>query len=1676
MDPPAECTKEKVQSPNRSQKSRVKVPKSKERSNVMKMMRNEQNCATDHKKVKSISKLPRIIRSPSAFYKRTKSSPKLREPLDDAGDVVPGTSKMVHFPTNIPNEESSKEEKLKPSQIPRRRCLKEGSRDSSESRRRCHFCQNNKQFLPEGRNVQRIHMLINPDFCPPEEHTQPASVASTRPIPTLGQIYGRINMIDSDRLNEWFMEINTPLSSVSGRPRAVNSEDNDCNASTIASPANCHQEVLGRSAILLDRKDKNMEGFGTAATTTHDTIHGWFAADLEYPTRDNESGYQTMSYSPPQKLTSRASIVDGTSVKTNTTFCLMDEAVDVEIFTAEPNVECGTATSSLLSEQPTVLLCKTRESIKQKVEEGTGMSHHIDINTKKSSSDENLNETIATPGRRMPVPSYTECFSEILQKTTNFENPDGSIPKTPSSIAITDIEVRDNLSNDGAMDQDELCILEEQSNMEWSRQHYMPTANCTFTKSDGTSVFGTVNDWSSKYRSEGSEACTNSSDNHQGHWNSWKQEISRRYFDDRNLDFKERCKRCHRFKKFPSNRFKTQRPVGPWRRRISFRRICRRRWNYVWKKTAERWALWSSRSPAKFRKIRVMQCLQRSIVWEDADAQTTILVYNEMGTDSALAERKSAAIGTVVNMNSWQPASNKDSVNKSGSRDKPKFRHVNLGPSMFPFLYDSKKKSLSLQTSDRGQSRPKLLYYTNKDGNRSARQSDNITWNIEHGVDMERMVKSCQFEESIPGNVERSTSFYQMTDFNTSDVFTDTEDLRYFMNDKVTSTTVRFNPYQLRNATSKDAYTQKVITCNNAEADVRFFPHLESMSTGTLTSGCDITYYRPMTGTDITHLITETRAQQALYPILRNYLPRTPNTETVTRQPSNETETQVSTEKTVPKVSLGVATSVVPPIANSNHSSNTEDTLIQKSVDRKNCSTQIQPPEAIAETQISPRASVSKTSTGISPSNPKFTGKRTSSFISACVLMDSETEKESYSIQTSSHKPKLACTATKIMSISSRALTDKNLSCTEITMNKPPHKSTGNLTQALCPCKTSKVSCGSDRKHCHECSKSTSSRGLESYYETEILLNNLIKKALVGVNSSPTRASRKRSHATTGSDAAIGFETKATGPTLSEMKQLIDVGDKTDTGVQYSMLDKPGKPEMDFHASATKAQSQLLSMCMLNQQTTDTNTQTEWNAAHCVPVPPSVCSSPKESSCCSHADTKQNISTKITKTIAEKPGEPYDGPSVNNTETNTDLKFPPNIELELDQSQKSSIDKRPVEACSCSTRNKSMAEIQNNLNSQLISLSRMIGKRRPTAALNPSITASVFTADYGTDKWMTSGKSKSTFTSLVGFEASPTNDIKTNTLYITKALQSDDEDTNKVITIGPPTIILSRDSLADVLPVKKSIHINACVKKMNQQQCVNRTMVDRVTSDENVTKDVKESMLQACPDICETGTESVLQACQKKSASVLTTLCVLPAPPLLCNAKQKMEKRDTECVFVYGEPKCAVHKDNIDVAVQFYPPCDQEVNVKKQCVNQSVGVLNSYSTINEEKSQRKPHALIGEVLSPKVYKALYETTKLVVNEEVPKPPFQEKITRVDAEVEAAKFHVPDVRSAGVVTSKYRGFGFPQRCYCRDRGTHPNTSKWDLKQLYNLKELGRRIFFWNKTTRFTQLIPRHIVGN
>ncbi|CAD0198425.1 unnamed protein product [Chrysodeixis includens] len=1648
MDLSTEGTKGKVPSPDRSQKPTAKTSKSKEKlCDAMNMRKKKQNRTPDYKKVNSIRKLPRIIRSPSTLYKRTTSTPKLREPSDDAGDAVPGTSKMVHFPTNMRNEEITKQDKPKPSQIPRRKCVRDVSRDNESSKRSYISHNNNNHFLPEGRNIQRIHMLINPEFCPPEEHVAPKSVASTRPIPTLGQIYGRINMMESDRLNEWFMEINTPLSSISGQPRTVHSEENEDCASTIASPAHCHQEELARSTIMLDRKEKTLDGFDTSSTTTHDAVHGWFAADLEYPLRDTETGYGMMSYSPPQKLTSKASIHDDTSAKINTTYCVLGETVGVEICSAEPNTECGTVTSSLLTVQPRELLCQTPENNKQKVEEGTGMSQHIDINTKKSNSDIII-ETAATPGHRLPVPSYTECLSEILQKTTNFENPDSSIAKTPSSTVVTDCEARDYLSTEGGTDQDELCVLDDPTNVEWGRQQCISSANCTFSKSNGTVCFNTTKDWSSNYRSVGRESCSDSSDIR--HWNSWKQEISRRYFDDRSLDYKERCKRCHRFKKFPSSRFSTPRPVRRWRHRISFRRICRRRWNYVWKKTAERWALWSSRSPAKYRKFRIMQCLLRSIVWEDAEVQTTVLLYNEIGTGSVLAAQKTAAKSTTVNMGPWQPISSADSpADKAVSSDRPKLKHVNLGPSMFPFLYNSRKKSLTMQTSDKRQGRSQLLFYTNKDGRRSARQSDNITWNVEHGVEMGRMVKGCQYEESNPSNVERSTSFIQISDNNASDVFTDTEDLRFLMNDKVTSTSVRLCTYRLRNTISKDACTQKIIMCNNAEADVRFYPHLESMSTGTITSGYDITYYRPMTETDITHLITERRARQALYPILRNFTSRTPNTEQTTREPSTvgvypdgveslETETQMSAETCIPKVSMAVATSI---LAKTNCTScNTEVTPVeQNTLDIKHCSTQIQAPAIIAETQISPEPSVSKTSAGFTTSNPKFMGRRTSSFISACVLTDKENERESYSIQTSYQKPKLARTATKIMSISSRALAHKNVSCTEVTINKPLQKSAG---------KCLRISSGKERKHDQECSKSKSLRGLESYYDTvtfisEIIINNLLKKALVGVNSSlPPQIRETRTHVSTGSNAIIGLESKAMGPTLSDMKKLTDDGEKTDIGVQYSMLDRR---EMDFHCSATKAESRLLSMCILNQQNQaiEINTQTDWNSAHNVPaVPPSVCSSRRDSSCFTTTATTSDTITMTppmpTETIAETPVKPYEGPSMSNTETNTDIKFPPNIELELDQSQKSSNEPTSIETCGCTPRNKSIAEIQNNLNNQLITLSRMIGKRRPSAALDPSLTASVFTSDYSDDKWMTQA-----FTSLVGFESNSKKDKKTKTLYITRALQSDDEDINKVFSPGPPTIILSRDSLADVLPVEKSITIS-CVKKIENRQCVNRAMVDRVTSDENVAKDVKETMLQACPDICDTGTESVSQSWPMKSASVLTTQCVFPPSLPICNAKRNGH-RDNDCVFVYGEPKCAVHKENIDVAIQFNPPCDQEVSVKNQCVNQSVGMLSSQSTLTDESSLRKP-ALLGEVLSPKVYKALYETTKLVVNDETLLPsPYPEKVVEhVDAEVEAAKFHIPDVRSAGVVTSKSRGLGSP-RCSCKDRGTNPSSSKEALRQ-------------------------------
>nr|XP_049702868.1 uncharacterized protein LOC110380982 [Helicoverpa armigera] len=1349
-----ESTKETFKYVNVSQRTRMSRNNSKER--ICTVIHPNPNYS-DHMRGKSNSRLPRIVRTTSKL-KPTDTSPKM---IEDSGDSPPGPSKLTGFTVKMKKEDIP--ENLKTSHIPRRKSIKEGMKGSNDCIMKNQTVTNN-QFIPETKNVQRVNMLINPEFC--SEERVPASKQSTRPIPTLGQIYGRVNMIDSDRLNDWFMELNTPMNSIASNPRpasyGVGHEYNDCISSTEASPAHCHQSDLQRSTIVLDRKNNLMNGFKPA----NDTVSTWMPSEMEFPTRDNESGYKTMSSKnqpksiQPQYVSKQ---VDSQPVKPNNTYCIGLDSYDsskTSSMLGQSN-ECSTATSSLLKEQQTVVLCQTPE-VKQKVEEGTNVSRNsVDLKPTRISKNEedksyhypsHVVQNTDIRQHRAPVPSYTECLSEILQKTTNFEIMEGiESPKTPSSAGATDIEYRDNLSTDGNMDAlDDFTAAEEQSAQEWRRPPFHSNANMTFVKSDDTAT-----NWSCRYRSETSDGCLDDHHHHDSY--QLRHEYYKKFYDDSHNDSRGRCKKCQGFKRFPSSRYNLPRTFGSWRQRLSIRRICRRRWNHVWKKTAERWASWSryTRPPAKFRRFRVMHYLQRSLVWEDADVQTNIHVYHERGIGSSVKEQRSAAIGTVFNMETWNAIANRTDSAVGTMSNNTRIRHVNLGPSMFPFLYNnSKRKPAPLQTVDKTQS----PYFQDMDSSVSGNTlNDNFAWN-DGDVCNCNSIRSCQFQvtDPMPETVEQATSLSESDDSNLADELTDTMGLSYSMSDKVTSTVVKFNPRWLGKRPGE------AITCHNAETEVTFLPMFGNSSTGTITSGGDITFYRPLAGTDISHLITETRTQQALYPILRKFNSNGPTL--MTRERSTETAAQTQISGFVPeKVSTGTvtfnpvltenATSYTPTVLTPPRKTSTEkayaeckvQTDIPKISEPKSVSTSIgkvlpEKAEFTMQTELSKPVPKSDLETQMSPvhshsvstythSYPLF-GNRQSAFISACVLVNNEEDKESFAVETQSKMPPaLAYAGTNIVSISSRHLAGAkgDISKTEMKSDKP-RPGSSKLKPRLIRKPPPITTCGTDAmgfSPSETVTQSSSTRGLDSYYETEILLNNLIKKALIGDSSHHSRYSSERSGSqqlmcvTTYTNTHVGLETRGIGPTASDISKLTGI-DKTDTSVQY-MEDGEGKEQNTIVKEAVE--------CGTGGDWTD-SLQAQKPLHHCASVMTAYCG---------HAEAVQVSSAQATTT------DEGNDPEYIVTENIAQ----PSILKTLHPTE---------EAKSCSKisnrKSKSKVEFQDDSTHHIISLPRIFGKKKSLTPVklppSPTFSTPLCKDSITAEQWINACPSKEkTYESLL---------------------------------------------------------------------------------------------------------------------------------------------------------------------------------------------------------------------------------------------------------------------------------------------------------------------------------------
>ncbi|KAI8428490.1 hypothetical protein MSG28_007284, partial [Choristoneura fumiferana] len=294
----------------------------------------------------SRSRLPRIVKTNprsngNQYYKPTENR------INDSalfvlvsGDVQPGPSRLQPCP-------GCDGEKFKPSQIPLRRSyVKEAPVKPSVIPKKF---MTKPPFKTQARNVQRIQVLNTlQDFCT-EKRPITTSLATSRPIPTLGQIYRRTE--DTNRVTDWLLErdnsyLHAPVNAI------VAEQDHISEISTAGDATH----VEGNTDIIItensaEKPRSEHRGPPQSITNNWMSIH-------EYPTRDNESGYCSMSLGPqvPKYMDSKhANVIPIVKQSEKKHYLAISEKRSSAQSISSND---GNSTGMLLSEQQTVLLAE----------------------------------------------------------------------------------------------------------------------------------------------------------------------------------------------------------------------------------------------------------------------------------------------------------------------------------------------------------------------------------------------------------------------------------------------------------------------------------------------------------------------------------------------------------------------------------------------------------------------------------------------------------------------------------------------------------------------------------------------------------------------------------------------------------------------------------------------------------------------------------------------------------------------------------------------------------------------------------------------------------------------------------------------------------------------------------------------------------------------------------------------------------------------------------------------------------------------------------------------------------------------------------------------------------------------------------------------------------------------
>ncbi|XP_045493430.1 uncharacterized protein LOC123692702 [Colias croceus] len=600
-----------------------------------------------------------------------------------------------------------------------------------------------QSILSQNKNIQRLQIYnTSPEVSDFSElHDVPVTVATTRPIPTLGQIYGN-SVINSDIYNDFFLgPVNENLEVQFVTPGNSNNISNVSPGSGFNMvDTNKEQGMSNQHSSFTSNANHRARYF----QSTNDNVRDWLSFELDHPTRDNESA---------KSMTVQETVI---------------LAKDSKIKPVNPLHKMNTDTKPL--KPPNEFYA-----------------------TFKFPSTPNPTRK-REPCNSIQVPSYIECPSEVLQRTTNFET-DGN----DTSSTGKDVDIQDDLSSHACEHLDDSSDATDQ--YDWR----LPSSQCSAIFKSSKCSETTDGSWRQRgdlckpSSNFSSQKCAANCSYHEYYYHyCWRKEVAIRENNIQRLrDSLGKCKKCQKYRRYSNKNNKISKRFVDLKNRIVFGRGCKHRWNRVWKKTTQRFTKWS-KSPSKFAKFRMMHYLQRYNL-DNAVVQTTVLVYNERGTDALSKGQRSAAITTNTEVRNGSIACTTSRVKKCTSSYP---NHVNVGPSEFSFVKLTKLPMVS-QTTSVEKSSPFQDLKTFKELIKLMDQSAKMR---------------------LSRQLSKSTS-YVVIPSDKAENGTVTESLPPLTN-KITSTLLH-----LKDQLPQNVCTQMIITCNNAATDIKFNPTLEASAT-----------------------------------------------------------------------------------------------------------------------------------------------------------------------------------------------------------------------------------------------------------------------------------------------------------------------------------------------------------------------------------------------------------------------------------------------------------------------------------------------------------------------------------------------------------------------------------------------------------------------------------------------------------------------------------------------------------------------------------------------------------------------------------------------------------------------------------------------------------------------------